>query len=414
MWEFNYGEWSEAYVFLRLLGTGRIYAANEHFERDPNSYIDVVNIMRFEQDHTLRFDRILELENVQEYIDDTFYRLVPYLELNERADYLLNEMRTVTSNNRKFPVPEIEQYLLNLGFSQPKAPKMPTDIANRYGKKSDIIITVINSMDNVSTIAGFSIKSHLKGASTLFNCAPASNLRYEIVGCTDDIMNHINGNLIDSEKDVFSFIKNDSRLLLEFKGVSDAFYDNLDLIDSRMPEILSSIMLIQIGYYDKARSNGTADLVNKLVTIDPVHARNPELLYKAKIKEFLYDSFAGLTATELWDGRRKLSGGYIDVGANGEMLYYRAVSDDIFTTFLYNRTYFDRPSRGVNKDIAKVTALANLEGRTVTEGELHAASYRFDQRAGTEKRKPIKGDWGYIYKENHHFFININFQIRFK
>ena len=414
MWEFNYGEWSEAYVFLRLLGTGRIYAANETFDRNPNSYIDVVNILRFEQHHTLRFDRVLEMEDVQEYVDDSLCRLIPYIELNERADYLLNEMRNITSNNRKFQVPEIERYLLNLGFSQPKAPKLPTEIANQYGKKSDIIITIFNSIDNVSSVAGFSIKSHLKSASTLFNCAPASNLRYEIVGCNDDLMNHINGNLIDSEKNMFRFIKNDPRLSLEFIGTSDAFYDNLDLIDSRMPEILSSIMLIQIGYYDKARTNGTADLVNMLVTIDPVHARRPELFYKAKIKEFLYDSFAGLTATELWDGRRRLSGGYIDVGANGELLYYRAVSDDIFTAFLYNRTFFDRPSRGVNKDVAKVVAQANLECRTVTEEELHVASYQFDQRTGKEKRKPIKGDWGYVYKEDNRFFININFQIRFK
>ena len=68
----------------------------------------------------------------------------------------------------------------------------------------------------------------------------------------------------------------------------------------------------------------------------------------------------------------------------------------------------------MNKDVAKVVAQANLECRTVTEEELHVASYQFDQRTGKEKRKPIKGDWGYVYKEDNRFFININFQIRFK
>ena len=46
MWEFNYGEWTEAYVFLRLLGNGRIYAADRNFEQDENVYIDILNIIR--------------------------------------------------------------------------------------------------------------------------------------------------------------------------------------------------------------------------------------------------------------------------------------------------------------------------------------------------------------------------------
>ena len=48
MWEFNYGEWTEAYVFLSLLGTGRIYAADENFERSENVYIDILKIIRYE------------------------------------------------------------------------------------------------------------------------------------------------------------------------------------------------------------------------------------------------------------------------------------------------------------------------------------------------------------------------------
>ena len=103
-----------------------------------------------------------------------------------------------------------------------------------------------------------------------------------------------------------------------------------------------------------------------------------------------------------------LSGGYIDVGRNGEMLYYRAVSDDIFSTYLYDHTFFDRPSRGVNKDRAKVIAKAILDGRTVTEDELLAVSMKND------KPKPKKGDWGYVFKEDDgKYYICINFQIRF-
>jgi len=414
MWKYNYGEWTEAYVFLRLLGKGRIFGADEHFKKDSNTYLDIINTIRYEKNHTLRFERALEIEAVQEYDNDVLQRLIPYLELNAKADYLFNEIRKLKCQESTISIPEIESYLINLGFSQPKAPEMPVDISSRYGKKSDIIITVTDSLDRLRTVVGFSIKSHLNASSSLFNSALSSNLKYEITGCTDDIMDVINGKEIDSEIGMFQYIKDNSMLDLKFIGTSDKFRDNLDFIDPRMPEIFSTLMLIQIGYIDYKGTNGTADLVKKMVSIDPVKARKPELLYEAKIKEFLYDSFSGLTATKPWDGRRRLSGGYIDVSTNGEMLYYRAVSDDVFTSYLYNRTYFDRPSRGVNKDRAKVYALAHLEGKEPTEEELHAVTYEIDKKTGKEERKAKKGDWGYVYKDGDRFFININFQVRFK
>lgn len=48
VWEFNRGEWTEAYVFLRLLGEGRIYGASADLVKDEKTYIDIVNIIRAE------------------------------------------------------------------------------------------------------------------------------------------------------------------------------------------------------------------------------------------------------------------------------------------------------------------------------------------------------------------------------
>lgn len=408
MWEFNYGEWTEAYVFLRLLGNGRIYAADENFEKDENVYIDILNIIRHEKDHILEFKRELELEVVHVHDNDVMFRVLAYSELIEKANFLYDAIKNVTSNNRKFPIPEIEEYLSELKFSQPKVPKLPKDVEETYGKKTDIIIKMQDSVDHAISTTGFSIKSHLGSASTLFNSSMASNFLYEIVGCNDDIMYEINGNHISSEIGMFKFIKDNPNLSLEFRGTSEKFNDNLDFVELKMPEILSCVLLTQIGYYDRAISSKTKDIVDKVIEINPVGVRRPEMWYKAKMKDFLYASFSGLTASESWDGRKKLSGGYIDVNTNGDMLYYRAVSDDIFNTFLYEHTFFDRPSRGVNKDKAKVIAQAYLEGREVTEEELREATYK------NGKLKPKKGDWGYVYKgEDDKYYISINFQVRF-
>ena len=82
MWEFNYGEWTEAYVFLRLLGNGRIYAADRNFEQDENVYIDILNIIRYEKEHILEFQR--ELESVAAKDNGIVFKVLPYDELIDK------------------------------------------------------------------------------------------------------------------------------------------------------------------------------------------------------------------------------------------------------------------------------------------------------------------------------------------
>lgn len=347
------------------------------------------------------------------YDNAMLFRVMAYTEIIEKADYLYNAIKEITSNDRKFPVPEIENYLGELRFSQPKIPKLPDDVAATYGKKTDIIITIDDSIDHAVSTIGFSIKSHLESASTLFNSAIASRLKYEIVGCTDAEMDEINGNQIDSEIGMFQYIRDNPNLSLKFVGTSEEFKANLDFVELTMADILNTTMLIQIGYYDRASTSLTKDLASRVAEINPINVSRPGEWYKAKFKNVLFASFSGLTATEPWDGRHRLSGGYIDVSKDGEMLYYSAVSDDIFNSFLFEHTFFDRPSRGVNKDRAKVTAKAHLEGRAPTDAELDAVTYKI-KADGKREKKAAKGDWGFVTKEQDSFFITINFQVRFK
>lgn len=419
MWTFNYGEWTEAYVFLRLLGNGRIYGANADFKRDESVYMDILEIIRHEKQHILDFKRVVAEAAVNAYDNKVLFKVVLFEELTDKADFLYNAIKNVSTADRKFPVPEIETYLKELKFSQPKVPDLPIEVKEKYGKKTDIIITVGESLDCAVSTVGFSIKSHLGGESTLFNAGLASRFRYEIVGCTDTEMNEINGNKIDSEIGMFEYIKNNPNLSLEFVGTSEDFKLNLDFLELKMVDIINKTILIQIGYYERAQSNKTKDLVEKLIEMNPIGVGRANEWYKAKMKTLLFASFAGLTAKEPWDGRHKLSGGYIDVNKEGEMLYYRAVSDDVFNTFLYEHTYFDRPGRGINMYLAKVYAQAKLENREPTQEEIDWATYKvnkdgtFKIKKGKREKRDKKGDWGYVIKENEKFYIDINFQIRF-
>ena len=44
--EYNKGEWAELYVFLCLLGTGVLHAADSGLNRKADSFLDVAKIVR--------------------------------------------------------------------------------------------------------------------------------------------------------------------------------------------------------------------------------------------------------------------------------------------------------------------------------------------------------------------------------
>ena len=130
------------------------------------------------------------------------------------------------------------------------------------------------------------------------------------------------------------------------------------------------------------------------------------------MKAVLFASFAGMTASTVWSGRKLLTGGYIDVSRNGEMLYCRAMSDDVFENYLFNHTYIDRPDGGYKKDLAVAEAKAFLDnGRKLTEAERNKIIFKNDLK---RTKKSIKEDFGYVYQKDDKFYIVINFKIRFK
>ncbi|MBR4276703.1 MAG: HpaII family restriction endonuclease [Prevotella sp.] len=212
-------------------------------------------------------------------------------------------------------------------------------------------------------------------------------------------------NALDSLTAMIGTIRQDYSM--EYAGCrNDVFEQNINMVDSRMDEILQYTMLLRVGYITSKSANTVADTCEKLAEINPLGVRNPNIFYAAKFKAFLFASFAGMTASKEWNGRKMLTGGYIDVDKDGEMLYYRAMSDDVFENYLFKHTFFDRPDRGELKEIAVA------EGKCyVNEQRLLTDKERADVKKGCHGKK---GDFGYLYKKGDEIFIAINFQIRFR
>ena len=410
IWRFNRGDWTEAYVFLRLLGDGRIYGANANLKRNIDVFIDIESILRFDVSGLLRFVRALDGESVTAFENDSQFIMVTTPEISNKAAYLYDAIKTVTRNDRNLTIPVIQSYLESLHFSGPKATPIPDNYKGRFGEKADIILTSRDSSDRAQNTEGFSIKSYLGSNPTLFNAAEASRLIYKIEGCTDDKMHRINGK--EEFLHIVNAIKNDSDLNLVFmpNKVQDSFSINLEKVDSRMIDIIDALLRIQCGLLETARSSSISDLATKLAELNPLDNRDPDHFYAAKLKTFLFDSFAGLTAARRWDARKKLTGGYIEVDENGEMLYYRAMSDDVFSSYLFNTTKIDRPDRGVLCELACAQGKAYCEGRSLTKDEIRSIIYKPDGI----KKKSKRCNFGYIYKEGNDYYFSLNFQIRFK
>lgn len=405
IWAFNKGEWAEAYVFMKLLGVGRVYGADSELKRNENVFIDIINVLRFQDSKVFKYER--SDENVSGFIEDECFYVITAPSLERQADYLFKRIMSTEAGKRKLEDIESQRFLEEIGFTTPKQSSIPKEYQDRFGKKTDIILTSSDSRDKTISQEGYSIKSHLGSCPTLFNAAVSSGLIYEIVGCTEDDMNEINA------KDKFTLMLScieEKGLEIKFvKARSETFATNVSYTDSMMIHILDALLRLQTGIIPGAKSLSSEDLVDELVNINPLNVPVPKYFYPAKVKQFHFDAFAGMTASVPWDGRKRLTGGYIDVGKDGELLYYRAVSDDVFMSYLHKHLKFDRPDRGVNKEIAVAKAKARIEGRDLSPEELHSIMY--DEQG---QKKAVKGDWGYIYKDADKYYMVLNFQTRFR
>ncbi len=295
-----------------------------------------------------------------------------------------------------------EQYIRGFRLFTPK-PGMIFD----YKKKHINFREWVNSHNHSKSIERLSIKSHLGSSATLFNSSPTSGFLYRINGCNYKGMHELNAQSHSFET-MLKLIK--ERYELEYVGCRNGiFADNLSLVDSRMDEVMQAAILVAYGFYGFCPSQKLTDICNCLIEINPLRHRRPKDFYPAKFKSFLFDAFAGMTASKEWDGRKLLSGGYIDVASNGSILYYRAVSDDVFCSYLFKNTFIDLPDRGINHSIAENKGKAYVEGRVPTKEELDRATLT---KNGKTRQK--KGDWGYVFEKDGQYFFSVNFQIRFK
>ena len=216
---------------------------------------------------------------------------------------------------------------------------------------------------------------------TLFNTSKASAVVYKVVGMSDELMKQVNS-LVDEKGHAAVSDRCDLMIqngcTLQYQGYEyakrakcQAFTENLDLINPRLPEVIEWIL--RNHFVKKNNDRNIIDIVNMLIDDNPCKLISPQIKYLFMIKQFLYAAYCGMTAATLWNGSSRVKGGYITVKKNGDVVANYAMESDAFKNYLYEHCYMDYPSTDAGH-----------------------------------------GDYGKVYAKDGEYYFNLNFQIRIR
>lgn len=353
----NKGEWSEIYALFKLLGDKQLFLGDKNIEKIEGLVYPIIKILRSENNGEFEYsikDEIILVSGTEQVLK------IPIEQFKTRALFLLDVIKE--NRERTFSVPEIEEFMQSINCISLKASS---------SAKTDITIVVHDQRTNQQPTLGFSIKSQLGSPSTLLNAGKTTNFIFKINGAslTDQQINEINSissrsKIVDRISEIqakggsFEFVKTERQI----------FSNNLVLIDSLLPQILSQIVF---NFYSSEYSHLT-DLVNQTSKKNPLNfdIENEHKFYEYKIKRFLTDVALGMMPSKVWSGKYDATGGYLIIKENGDVLCYHIYNRNEFEDYLLNNSKLD-------------TASSSRHG------------------------------FGEIYKANDELYINLNLQIRF-
>lgn len=363
----NKGEWSEIYVLLRLLGAGKLFPGDADLNPITDVFYPILNVVRQEGDtkytYKVKEENCVSVEYDNEQLLFSLDKEkipISQTEFQENADWLLTKIKE--SGKGSFSCPRTEAFMHRIKCLTIRA---------KSTKKSDIDISIHDRRTGLQPILGFSIKSQIGSPATLLNASKSTNFQYKLTGqltaAEIEEINEIEGG--SKVKNRISAIE-EKGLKIEFsKIIKNTFTNNLTLIDSLLPNILSELML---DFFSKSQNKTMTDLVAAIKEKNPLQFDNSQRhnFYEYKIKKFLTDTALGMTPAKVWNGEYDATGGYLIVKENGDIICYHIYDKNKFEDYLMANTILDTPSTS-------------------------------------------RHNFGKIYEVNGELFFNLNLQVRF-
>ena len=349
----NRGEWSELYALIKLMYTGKLYAADENVNRIDDIYFPILRILR-NPETPQQVDFIIHENDVDIVVSGVKVSSIDKDHLSKMIRLVYDGI--VFGSDRAFEIEGAQDAMENMYIDR---------ISASSADKTDITLQIHDIHTGYDPICGFSIKSELGNPPTLLNASGATNFVFEIKDITDEDMERINNistktKILDRISDILSHGE------MKFvHTINENFSSNLMLIDSYMEDIIASMLM---DFYQNKASE-----CKKLVEL--TEEKNPvgyprKGFYEYKFKKFLCSVALGMMPSKVWDGHDEANGGYVIVKKDGDVLAYHLYNRNAFETYLLNNTRLER-------------------GSTSRHG------------------------FASVYKIDNKFYINLNLQIRF-
>jgi len=353
----NKGEWSEIYTLLKVVGDKELYAGDSNLNKIGSLIFPIIKVLRDESKGTFEFsyddDLVIVKNNTEEF-------RININNFKAQAKFLLTKLKEKTTTT--FAVPEIEAFLSSFNSSTVKA---------KSTVKSDIRIVIHDQRTGTTPELGFSIKSQLGGASTLLNAGKTTNFIYTVESNVLTDAQIIEINSIDTKskiKDRIEKIKEFNCEIKFKKPASSIFENNLVLIDSALPRIISEIL----KRYFTSKHSTVSELVTEITKSNPLdyNLDNDHPFYMYKMKRLLTDIALGMMPSKVWTGELDATGGYLVVKNDGEIVCYHIYNRNEFEDYLFLHTKLETASSS-------------------------------------------RHEFGTVYKESGKIYFNLNLQIRF-
>ena len=324
----NKGEWSELYVLLVLISSGRLELANADLTPSGAEY-EVVGVSRSQADGQVEY--VLDFEGSSLWVrTESAEEKVDIAELDPAIKTILHRLKVPGSSSVE--VPEIETLMTKLRVQQ---------LSARSSAKSDLAVLVKDKGTGEILRLEFSIKSQLGSPSTLLNASGATNFRLTLPYESQFIpelkeMDGKPGQIV-------------ARALECFENLSvplptnKVFESNLMLVDSQMPVIVGAMLL---GYYSGVERS-IPSIVDWVATRDPLRmslGSKTAAFYEFKVKTMLSDFALAMFPGKPWDGTYTADGGYVIVDSDGRLSCFPSVQRDVFREYLYLNTRLETAS----------------------------------------------------------------------
>lgn len=349
----NIGEWSEVYIFFKLMSDRKVYVADKDMNRLKDVFLNIISIIREENKGkeyryftgdvvkiTLNGEEVATVDSAR-FIDNA----------KKVWDMIISKKDTTFSDQ------EVIDFLSSIFIQNISSPAQKK--SEFFGGTADIVLDTMDYRSGVNQIMGFSCKSDIDAAATLFNASgDNTNFEYEIVGNFDDEkMSAFNGMFHEVTKkgvtkyevatgDRMRYLKDCGVGLRFVNPVKDVARQNLVRCGGiEMPKILGG--MLKYYYFEcGAASVGVEDAIKYLADTDYVGYGFDDLYdtYRVKIANLLYAMFTGLRFSKPWSGRSDVSGGYIVVKRDGDVVAFHSCIADEFKDFLIDKLKFEGPS----------------------------------------------------------------------